>query len=340
MQTIAVGKPLIEFFLLCYGAGLSILLHGKHGLGKSEIAAQAARAIGIEFIALDLSIMEAPDLTGIPRITREGRTEYAPPDFLPKPGTNGILLIEELNRSPRHLQAPCLQLLTARRLNSYQLPTGWLVCAAINDVEDGYFADELDRALLSRFVNVTVGADVVEWVSWARQAEIHPKIIDFVQCSPGIFDDPSANPRAWEYASKFLKQSESSEERQSFLPLGLAGLLGDKWALAFLRFYKDQRRPLRPAEIIEAYPANRAAFRCWVAQRHMDVVAASVDLLKKHLQAQRVYELVVSNASHKTNVEGFFADVPPDFQRQIREWLEQRGFQNLTVPARSKGGKP
>jgi hypothetical protein len=340
MQTITVGKPLIDLFRLCYGAGLSILLHGKHGLGKSEIAAEAARSMGIEFIALDLSIMEAPDLTGLPHITPEGRTEYAPPDFLPKPGTKGLLLIEELNRSPRHLQAPCLQLLTTRRLNSYQLPTGWLPCAAINDAEDGYFADEVDRALLSRFVNVTVAADVVEWVSWARQTEIHPKIIDFVQCSPGIFDDSAANPRAWEYSSRFLKQSEITGDRQEFLAIGLAGILGDKWALAFLRYYKDERRPLRPGEIIEAYPAHRATLRGWVVQRHMDVVAASVDLLKKNLQAQRVYESVLANANHKANVEAFFGDVPPDLQRLIGEWLQERGFQNLTVPVRSKGGKP
>src|SRR4029077_1790165 len=142
-------------------------------------------------------------------------------------------------RSPRHLQTACLQLLTARRLNSYRLPAGWLPCAAINDAEDGYFADELDGALQSRFVNVKTVADPTEWASWAQRAEIHPKIIDFVQCSPGVFDDPAANPRAWEYVSKLLKQCENSEGRQAFLPVGLAGLLGDKWALAFLRFYKD-----------------------------------------------------------------------------------------------------
>src|SRR5690242_9111634 len=113
MQTIVAGTPLIKFMEIVYRANLPVLVHGNHGIGKSVVMAQAAAALGIDFIVVDLSIMEPPDLTGIPHITPDGRTEYASPDFLPKPSTKGILMIEELNRSPRYLQAPCLQLLTA-----------------------------------------------------------------------------------------------------------------------------------------------------------------------------------------------------------------------------------
>jgi hypothetical protein len=340
MQTIFAGKPLIQLIMLAYRSNLPVMLHGKHGIGKSVLMAMAAKLLGIEFIVLDLSIMDPTDLIGIPHIGPDGRTTYAAPAFLPKPGTRGILMLEELNRSPRYMQNPCLQLLTARRLNDYRLPDGWLPCAAVNDVEDGYFAEELDPALLSRFVNVRVIPDVAEWVSWAQQAEIHPKVIDFVQSSPAVFDDWSANPRAWEYVNRAVVECERAGAPQEALAGLIAGLLKDAWALAFLRFYTDQRRPLKPAEIIDAYPAHKAALLGWVTKRHLDVVAASVDMLKRHIQPQRAYELVVANGSKKANVENFFADLPAELQQQVREWLDERGFRNLTVPVRSKGGKP
>src|SRR5439155_20066743 len=116
--------------------------------------------------------------------------------------------------------------------------------------------------------------------------------------------------------------------------------LGEKWALAFIQAYGDERRPLRPEEIIEAYPAHQAAVRGWIRHGLLDVVAASVELLKRHLQPQPVYEAVLHEVSHKANVETFFSDLPGDLQRQIREWLEERGFKELVVTVRPRRVRP
>src|SRR6266446_3130249 len=103
------------------------------------------------------------------------------------------------------MRAPCLQLLTARCLNDYKLPDGWWVAAAINPAEDGYEAAELDPALTSRFVQINVVADPPEWLLWARQTEIHPKVISYVEADPTVFDTPVSNPRSWAYVSDLLK---------------------------------------------------------------------------------------------------------------------------------------
>jgi MoxR-like ATPase len=97
MLTVAAGAPLIELIALCYAARQPILLLGKHGIGKSDLPADAARELGVSFISLDLSLMEPVDLVGIPRIESDGRTHYAPPSFLPSDGS-GVLVFEELNR--------------------------------------------------------------------------------------------------------------------------------------------------------------------------------------------------------------------------------------------------
>jgi len=339
MLTIAAGDPLIELLTLAYQANVPVLLHGRHGVGKSELLTQAAARLGIVAVVRDLSLMEPPDLTGLPRVGEEGRMHYAVPAFLPHTGC-GLLVFEELNRCPRYMQAPCLQLLTARQLNDYTLPVGWLPCAALNDAADGYFAEELDPALLSRFLQVKVVPDVTEWVRWARLHQVHARIIDFVDNSPGIFDDAVANPRAWLRASQLLAVWERSERSQTLLAAALAGVLNERWALAFLQVYSDTRRPLRPDEIIEAYPAHQAAMCQWISQGHLDVVAASLEVLKRHLQPQRAYDALVRDASHKAHVEAFFVDLPADLQRQVRAWLDERGFTALEVVTRARRRRP
>lgn len=335
MMTIPVGPQLVELLGLAYAAKQPVLLHGRHGAGKSEIFAHAAAQLDIDIIVRDLSLLEPPDLIGIPRVGEDGRTHYAAPAFLPQEGC-GLLVFEELNRCPRYMQSPCLQLLTARTLNSYTLPEGWLPCAAVNDAADGYFTDELDPALLSRFLQVKVVPDVAAWLLWAKGNSIHPKVIDFIEQSPGVFDDPETNPRAWAYVSRLLTAWEHSAREQTLLPTALAGVLDERWALAFLKVYQSTRRPLRPEDIIDAYPSHQATVRQWITQGYLDVVAASVERLKRHMQPQRVYETIVHNTSQKASVEAFLADLPADLKRQMREWLVERGFTALSNTPQSK----
>ena len=113
IMTVAAGAPAVRQIKLAYAAKLPVLFHGLHGVGKSELFRVAAAELGIDIIVRDLSLMEPPDLIGIPRIGADARTDYAPPAFLPT-GAKGLLVFEELNRAPRYVVAPCLQLLTAR----------------------------------------------------------------------------------------------------------------------------------------------------------------------------------------------------------------------------------
>src|SRR5690606_34508179 len=126
------------------------------------LAVRAVKEMGYELVIRDLSLMEGPDLSGLPYF-KDGRTHYAAPSFLPLDG-KGLLWFEEVNRAPRHVIAPCFELLTSRRLNDYTLPPGWTVGFAINGAHhaEGYLVEELDPALLSRFMKLTIVPDVGE----------------------------------------------------------------------------------------------------------------------------------------------------------------------------------
>jgi hypothetical protein len=311
-------------------------MRGRHGVGKTAMFKEAATREHIGLCVCDLSLLEPVDLVGIPYIDEAKRTVYATPSFLPIQG-EGLLVFEELNRCPRHVRVPCLQLLTARCLNEYVLAPGWLPCAAINE-GDEYFVDALDPAHLSRFLQVRIEPDVTEWIEWARGKDAHPKILEFVETTPGVFDDPVSNPRAWTYASNLLRALEQSSSSQDLIAVGLSGVLDDHLTAAFLEFYAMRSaRPLMPAQIIDGYRRYRSSMLRWLASGHLDVVEASWESLKRHLQRQKDYDAVVGEQSTKANVELFFADLPPDLKPLVRRWLKNRGFEQLKVSRKTRG---
>src|SRR5262249_16597879 len=157
MIGLPLGPVVKRVLEVAYRARRPVLLEGPTGIGKSELVTQLAGELGIGIVVLDLSLLEPPDLVGLPVIA-DGRTTYAAPAILPRDGA-GILMLEELNRAERYIQQPALQLLTARRLHEYELPPGWSACAAINPEDDKYQVTPLDPALRARFLNLRVRAD-------------------------------------------------------------------------------------------------------------------------------------------------------------------------------------
>ena len=310
-----------------------MLLIGRHGVGKSELVEQAAKALGISCICRDLSIMEPPDLAGIPTVNENSETVYAPPAFLPKRG-KGLLMFEELNRCPLFMRAPCLQLLTARTLNDYRLPHGWLPMAAINPPGDEYQVDEIDAALLARFMQIEVIPDSVEWLKWARNdGDVHDKVSRFVEQTPKIFDSPDSNPRSWTYLSRLVKAWERNGRDKEILVDGLAGVVGESMAVAFNQFYQRRSVPLEAAQILKNYDSHRDKLLRWVKESQLDLIAASVELTKKYLTEKNYQSLNMPRSrQQKRNVRLFFYDLPPDLKRSMRRWLKDQGYTQLTIP--------
>lgn len=252
LDEIKAGKPAIELVKLCYAADKSPLLCGHHGVGKSDLLKQAAAELGIQFISRDLSLMEPPDLVGLPKLNGKSTT-YLPPDFLPTSG-KGLIVFEELNRCERYMRAPCLQLLTDRSLNDYHLPPGWLPAAAINPPDEDYEVFDLDPAIRSRFVQAMLLPDPEEWIEWARRNGVHSAVVRYVENDTSIFGHPQSNPRAWTYVSDVLAAAEESHTSPKTLKAAIVGLVGPERAAAFLRTTGGANCPLRAQDIVDGYP--------------------------------------------------------------------------------------
>jgi len=233
---VPIGEKVIDLICLGWASKRPIILRGPHGMGKSEIVEQAAKALDIEYRCMDLSIMEPPDLLGMPKI--EGNSlKYFPPVTLPQGekirkeikndnkkskkkaekkfemiANEGLLCFEELNRCDDAMQAPCLQLLTARKLNEYELPSGWAIIACINPSGDQYNVNDIDPALLSRFMVVDVCAGKKEWLKWSKKHDVHEAVVSVINEHPDPFNvKTGVPPRTWHYVSQVLNAFNNYE---------------------------------------------------------------------------------------------------------------------------------
>ena len=223
---VPIGGRVSAVLALAYRANRAVLLEGPTGIGKSELVRQVAEELGIAFAVLDLSLLEPPDLIGLP-VVEDGRTRYATPASLPTGGA-GLLLLEELNRADRTVQQPALQLLTARRLHEYELPPGWVPFAAINPEDGDYQVTPLDPALRCRFLQLKVRADVRSWREWAGRNGLHPAVRQLAAAHDDLLD--TVPPRTWTYVSQVVAVMTAAERGDElFLNDALGGYLPPAW---------------------------------------------------------------------------------------------------------------
>lgn len=321
---VKAGNDVVSTIRLAYTARKPVLLEGRHGVGKSQLIEQAADDLGIDCIVRDLSLMEPPDLIGLP-VQDNGRTKYSPPSFLPDSG-RGLLVFEELNRSERYMMAPCLQLLTARTLNDYRLPDGWLCVAAINPASEGYEVNSLDAALLSRFIRIQIEPDVKSWTDWAAQCDAHPAVVKFVSATPDIFAAEQSNPRSWAYASDVLKAYEQSGiDDEDLLVTAVSGLVGDSLAIALIQSMLADEEAISPDNILEHYEKYRSAVLHWVRMKRIDVINATIHGVQVRLQNGDVASRVATMATLSRNLDIFIKDVPADLGRKLAQAAKQSG---------------
>lgn len=315
---------MIDVIKLAYAAGKPILLEGRHGVGKSQLIEQAADELGVSCITRDLSLMEPTDLIGLP-VQDGGRTRYSPPSFLPDSG-RGLLVFEELNRSEKYMMAPCLQLLTARTLNDYSLPKGWVTVAAINPASDGYDTSQLDAALLSRFIRIEIVPCVKSWLSWGSDAGIHPSVLKFVSQTPDIFAAAESNPRSWAYVSDVLKAYQAvGVADENLLVVSLAGIIGDSLATAFVQASLREEEAIPADAILNEYEKARTTIRQWVKDKRMDLLNSTCHGVMVALQNVDTASNIASGATMGRNLGLFCDDIPADMGRKLRKAAKQTG---------------
>lgn len=318
-----IGPKLGRLLDVARDAALPVLLVGRHGIGKSEYLEAWARERGMRPYVLDLSLLEATDLTGIPFVEKN-TTRFAPPATLPPSATTEptLLVLEELNRCDRSVRQPCLQLLTTRRLNEYRLPEGCFVAACVNPPATGYDVDELDEALASRFVTIPVDPDRRAWVTWARANGVPELLVGFIERYRQAFE--SHPPRTWTFAGRLVTAALARGANADELESTLRTVLGPIAAQALLLEMRAHATIAPgPSEILREPRRHVDAMRRLTEERRLDLVGDILDGLAALLDDD-AGRIALRVGATRTGLREVLDAVPPDLAAPIAARLEER----------------
>jgi len=184
VRKVVVGHAeALEDMIAALALGGHVLLEGVPGTAKTLLASATARALGIDFRRLQFTPDMLPsDVTGTVAL-RAGELV-----FRPGPVFAGVVLADEINRTPPKTQAALLEAMQEGQVTvdgvSHALPDPFLVLATQNPVEyEGTYP--LPEAQRDRFlVHVAIGYPAAEeeraLLRLARRG-LAPKAFDDVQ---------------------------------------------------------------------------------------------------------------------------------------------------------------
>lgn len=234
------------------------LFVGPPGVGKSEIVQQWCRSNGLPFIDLRAAYLEAPDLIGFPAIEIvKGRqiTRHYPPEFLPSHG-EGVLLLEEPNRGTTSVMNTFMQLLTDRKVHTYELPPGWIIVGCINPETELFDVNTMDPALKNRFEIFTVDYDKRSFIDFMKTKDWDDSIVNFVESNTFSYltpDKVSGNngskyisPRSFAKLNSVIKAGLDSENEITIYE----SILGTNYAKSFFAF-RHHDQPVLYKDLLE-----------------------------------------------------------------------------------------
>ncbi|MBL7774526.1 MAG: AAA family ATPase [Saprospiraceae bacterium] len=234
-----------------------VCIWGLHGIGKTELVRDLARARGCGFVYLaPAQFEEMGDLLGMPRIHDGGRpaavTQFVAPDWVPRAPGPGILLLDDVNRADDRILRGIMQLFQNYELVSWALPEQWLIVCTANPDGGDYSVTTLDEAMLTRMLHVTMEFDAQAWARWAERNGVDPRGINFVLAYPELVNGRRTTPRSLVQFFNSLRPLDDLREH-----LGLVRLLGEaaldaETTQAFLAFIQlNLDRLPDPIDILE-----------------------------------------------------------------------------------------
>lgn len=279
-------KELKEFLPYAFKIKASVMVHGLHGIGKSQSIKQYAEENELQFIDRRLSQMESGDLLGLPDL-KDGLTTFATPAWLPRdPKSKGVLFLDEINRARPDVLQAVFQLVLDRQIGDYRLPEGWQVVSAVNPNTDDYdVTNVFDEALMDRFLHVKLTPTVQEYIQYMQSnKKLDQTYVSFLQAREELIENTKLGTFSLDRKPS-RRSNEKAAELAGMLPdhlmiEGLGGLVGITTAVAYNAWVKEnQIKPLTAKEIFGNYEkiAERVAKYTDPNCGRSDIITASLD---------------------------------------------------------------
>lgn len=299
----------------------SVMLHAKHGVGKSSVVKQVAQEQGIGFYDLRLSQCEVGDIKGLPynHTLDNGTTvvRFAKPEWFPTDeNSKGILFLDELNRATKDVLQAVFELCLDRRLDGQKIPDGWQIVSAVNS-DDDYDVVEFDPALADRWFHIQFDPSVSEWLEWAEESDIHPAIVQFISRNQNLLDPPVGSleagrvypsRRSWVAFSDFAKTMDLIDnDANNLLTQVCKGWVGREIAIMFQKFCQNEFSLLRAEDVLDNFKKHKGDIE--KACEDIEVIAT---LAKQVVKEANERNAKTFKQKQKDNLKSFFLMLPND----------------------------
>lgn len=245
------------------------LIIGESGIGKTALAKEIARMNNWSLIVINGNLLKEGEIGGLPTIDsytkvnakgaalEKKTTVYAVHNKLREideeiaKGKTVLLFIDEVNRCEHTVQQELMNIILNREINDYKLHESVKIVAAMNP-SNKYGSDldyqvvDMDAAQENRFVWLYMEPDYKQWLTWAIDAGIEQKVIEFISTFPDYLhkinaEDINATPRSYERISsiyKIYKEKKAAIPRAVFVNV-IRGNVGKLIAEEFVSFVES-----------------------------------------------------------------------------------------------------
>lgn len=189
------------------------LLMGPTGIGKTTIAKDAAKRMGLKFFSINCGEnADASDIMGIPQ-TR-GDSELYTRWVLNKIAHMAcvspvFLLMDDIDKAPDVVQGALLSVTANRTFRDQNIHPDTIIACAGNGTSDDILANELCESLRTRVTVINMHPDLTTYTNHGRETgTVHETILGYLQFRPEHLhlhknDCPRfPTPRGWTEASK------------------------------------------------------------------------------------------------------------------------------------------
>jgi len=230
-----------------------VLIKGAPGGGKSEIVDQACTKTEAENFIMHPVISDPTDFKGYPMPCGD-ITKFLPTTELAKliyADKLTVCFLDDLGQAPPSVQAACMQLILARRINGHKVSNNVCFIAATNRKSDRAGVSGILEPVKSRFMTIVeLTVDNEEWDSWALNNDVIIELVAFDRFRPSLLSEfkPSADitnspcPRTYYNVSEIVKLDLPQELEME----AIAGAAGEGFAIEFCSFLKLYRNMVSP----------------------------------------------------------------------------------------------
>lgn len=284
----------VKDFLLNVATIRPVFIWGAPGIGKSSVVEQFSRELGYECVTLLGSQLAPEDLIGIPQIVEKSANQkvskFIPPAMLVR-DEPFVLFLDELNLASQEVRKAFYSLILDKRVGDLVLPEGTIVIGAGNRASDSALVSQMNSALISRMVHITMKVSSSVWLDWARKNNLNEVVLDFISQNPTFLSTeiPPADeacfstPRTWHTVADILNSYINSEKKLpdgNLLKVILQGNLSENHRTVFEGFVKLQREKYKIYDILE----GKANWPTEVDKR--DILLYLVQSLRQILQKE------------------------------------------------------